>query len=124
MAILDRPSLLVGDEPTSALDVIPQAEILALFAELNRKLGMSIFYISHDLPSVASLCHRIAILHEGEIVECGSPEQIFLAPRHPFIRKLVAALAAVPAGLKGARGAAARETRLSVWASGGGKRSP
>ncbi len=108
LAILHRPSLLIADEPTSALDVITQAEILALFAELNRKLGMSIFYISHDLPSVASLCHRIAILHEGEIVECGSPEQIFLAPRHPFIRKLVAALPALPAALTASRSASAR----------------
>ncbi len=107
MAILHRPSLLIADEPTSALDVITQAEILALFAELNRKLGMSIFYISHDLPSVATLCHRIAILHEGEIVESGSPQQIFLAPKHPFIRKLVAALPALPETLA-ARGTSAR----------------
>ena len=107
MAILHRPSLLIADEPTSALDVITQAEILALFAELNRKLGMSIFYISHDLPSVATLCHSIAILHEGEIVETGSPQQIFLAPRHPFIRKLVAALPALPEVLAASRGTSA-----------------
>src|SRR5260370_37277991 len=50
--------------------------ILALFAQLNREIGMAILYISHDLPSVAGICHRIAILHEGEIVECGTREQI------------------------------------------------
>src|SRR6266852_5869525 len=68
MAIMHRPALLIADEATSALDVITQSEILELFARLNREIGMSILYISHDLPSVAGICHRIAILHEGEIV--------------------------------------------------------
>ena len=68
MAIMHRPALLIADEATSALDVITQSEILELFAKLNRETGMSILYISHDLPSVAGICKRIAILHEGEIV--------------------------------------------------------
>jgi len=92
MAILHRPSLLIADEPTSALDTITQSEILRLFAELNRQLGMGILYISHDLLSVAALCHRIAILNDGEIVEVGPPAQIFGAPRHAYTQKLVAAL--------------------------------
>jgi len=96
MAILHRPSLLIADEPTSALDIITQSEILRLFAQLNRELGMGILYISHDLLSVAALCHRIAILNDGEIVECGPPSQIFGAPQHPYTQKLVAALPRVP----------------------------
>jgi ABC-type dipeptide/oligopeptide/nickel transport system ATPase component len=92
MAILHRPSLLIADEPTSALDTITQSEILRLFAQLNRDLRMGILYISHDLLSVAVLCHRIAILNAGEIVECGSPSQIFGAPQHVYTQKLVAAL--------------------------------
>jgi ABC-type glutathione transport system ATPase component len=92
MAILHRPSLLIADEPTSALDTITQSEILRLFAQLNCELGMGILYISHDLLSVAVLCHRIAILNAGEIVECGTPSQIFGAPQHPYTQKLVAAL--------------------------------
>jgi ABC-type glutathione transport system ATPase component len=96
MAILHRPSLLIADEPTSALDTITQSEILRLFAQLNRELGMGILYISHDLLSVAVLCHRIAILNAGEIVECGPPSQIFGAPQHPYTQKLVAALPHVP----------------------------
>lgn len=96
MAILHRPSLLIADEATSALDTLTQSEILSLFARLNGELGMAILYISHDLLSVASLCHRIAILHEGEIVECGPPSQIFAAPQHPYTQKLVAALPRVP----------------------------
>ena len=92
MAILHRPSLLLADEATSALDTITQSEILRLFAQLNRELGMAILYISHDLLSVAALCHRIAILNAGEIVECGPPSQIFGAPQHSYTQKLVAAL--------------------------------
>jgi ABC-type glutathione transport system ATPase component len=96
MAILHRPSLLIADEATSALDTITQSEILSLFAGLNRELGMGILYISHDLLSVASLCHRIAILNSGEIVECGPPSQIFGTPQHEYTRKLIAALPRLP----------------------------
>jgi peptide/nickel transport system ATP-binding protein len=107
MAILHRPGLLIADEPTSSLDAITQAEILALFAELNRKLGMSVLYISHDLLAVSSLCHRIAILNEGEIVECGTPQQIFFSSAHPFTRRLVEALPSVPIPIESRRGASA-----------------
>jgi ABC-type dipeptide/oligopeptide/nickel transport system ATPase component len=96
MAVLHRPSLLIADEATSALDTITQSEILRLFAQLNRERGMGILYISHDLLSVASLCHRIAILNAGEIVEFGPPSQIFGAPQHPYTQKLVAALPRLP----------------------------
>jgi peptide/nickel transport system ATP-binding protein len=96
MAIMHRPALLIADEATSALDVITQSEILELFARLNREIGMSILYISHDLPSVAGICQRIAILHEGQIVECGPTEQIFTAPEHPYTRRLMSALPQVP----------------------------
>jgi len=102
MAILHRPSLLIADEATSALDTITQSEILGLFARLNRELEMGILYISHDLLSVAALCHRIAILNSGEIVECGPPQQIFGAPHHPYTQKLVKALPREP--LRAARG--------------------
>lgn len=92
MAVLHRPALLIADEPTSALDVITQSEILELFGRLNRELRMAILYISHDLLSVASLCHRMAILHEGEIVELGDTEQVFRRPAHPYTRQLLQAL--------------------------------
>src|ERR1035438_4993801 len=96
MAIMHRPALLIADEATSALDVITQSEILQLFARLNREFGMSILYISHDLPSVAGICQRIAILHEGQIVECGPTEQIFTAPVHAYTRRLMSALPQLP----------------------------
>jgi peptide/nickel transport system ATP-binding protein len=95
MAILHRPPLLIADEPTSALDPITQSEILALFAKLNRERDMAILYISHDLLSVASLCDRVAILHQGEIVECAAPEEVFTHPVHPYTQRLVGSLSKV-----------------------------
>ena len=96
MAVIHRPALLIADEATSALDVITQAEILALFARLNEENGTSILYISHDLPSVAEICHRVAILHDGEIVECAAVESIFTDPKHPYTQRLIASLPVTP----------------------------
>jgi ABC-type dipeptide/oligopeptide/nickel transport system ATPase component len=96
MAVMHRPALLIADEATSALDVITQSEILALFARLNRETGTAILYISHDLASVAGICDRIAILHDGQIVECGPGDQIFENPRHEYTRRLIAAMPRVP----------------------------
>jgi ABC-type dipeptide/oligopeptide/nickel transport system ATPase component len=96
MAMLHRPSLLIADEPTSALDTITQAEILKLLCRLNREHNTAILYISHDLLSVASLCHRVAILNEGHIVECGTPKQIFASPKHEYTRRLIGALPGGP----------------------------
>ncbi len=107
MAIMHRPALLIADEATSALDVITQSEILELFARLNREIGMSILYISHDLPSVAGICQRIAILHEGQIVESGPTEQIFTAPVHAYTRRLMDALPQLPARREAAQAQAA-----------------
>ena len=92
MAVMHRPALLIADEATSALDVITQSEILALFRELNRTTGMASLYISHDLASVAGICDRIAILHQGEIVECGATDQIFSNPQHEYTQRLMAAI--------------------------------
>jgi ABC-type dipeptide/oligopeptide/nickel transport system ATPase component len=92
MAVLHQPALLLADEPTSALDMITQAEILALFGRLNRERGIAMLYISHDLASVASLCHRVAILHKSEIVECATVEEVFRNPQHPYTRSLIAAI--------------------------------
>lgn len=92
MAILHRPKMLIADEPTSALDVITAAEILRLFGDLRRHLGMAMLFISHDLLSVASLCDRVAILRSGEMVECAETAGIFGNPTHEYTRALVAAL--------------------------------
>jgi len=96
MAVMHRPALLIADEATSALDVITQSEILALFRQLNRNSGMAILYISHDLASVAGICDRIAILHEGQIVETGTTEQVLTNPRHDYTQRLMAAMPKMP----------------------------
>jgi ABC-type glutathione transport system ATPase component len=96
MAVLHHPALLLADEATSALDPITQSEILALFAGLNRSLGTAMLYISHDLLSVAALCHRICILHEGQIVERGTPDEIFNRPQNEYTRRLIGAIPSFP----------------------------
>ena len=94
LAIMHNPVVLLADEPTSALDAITQAAVLRLFEELNRSNGTAMLFISHDLLSVASIGHRVEILHEGRIVESGAPETIFREPRHAFTQELVKAIPA------------------------------
>lgn len=96
MAIVHSPALLIADEATSALDAVTHAEILKLLSRLNRRLRMSILYISHDLLSVASICDRIAILHHGHIVESNATEAIVADPRHPYTRTLLGAIPRFP----------------------------
>jgi ABC-type dipeptide/oligopeptide/nickel transport system ATPase component len=107
MAVLHRPALLIADEATSALDVITQSEILALFRELNRTTGMAILYISHDLASVAGICDRIAILHEGQIVELGTTTDVLTNPQHEYTQRLMAAMPRMPQPQLAASGKAA-----------------
>jgi ABC-type glutathione transport system ATPase component len=92
LAIMHRPAVLLADEPTSALDAITQAAVLRLFQDLNERTGTAMLFISHDLLSVASIAHRVEILHEGRIVESGAPEKIFRDPVHPFTQELVKAI--------------------------------
>lgn len=100
MALLHSPALLIADEPTTALDVITQREILDLIVRLAREEQMSMLLISHDLLAVAATCHKLAILHEGEIVECGRVEDVLASPRHRYTREL---LDAFPLDLRNAR---------------------
>lgn len=88
-AIVGEPELLVLDEPTSALDVRVQAEVLALLQRLRDDLGMTLVFISHDLPVVAALCPRVGVLEAGRLVEEGPREQVFGSPRHAYTRRLV-----------------------------------
>jgi ABC-type dipeptide/oligopeptide/nickel transport system ATPase component len=96
MAVMHRPKLLIADEPTSALDMITQAEILELFLSLRRRMGMSILYISHDLLSVATISDRVAVMEQGQIVECHETRELFTSPEHPYTRRLIAALPVAP----------------------------
>ncbi len=84
MALANEPKLLIADEPTTALDVTVQAQILALLDDLQRRLGMAIIIITHDLGVVAETADDIAVMYAGRIVERGSTQQIFSAPQHPY----------------------------------------
>jgi ABC-type glutathione transport system ATPase component len=103
MALLHGPKLLVADEPTSALDPVNQVEINDLFRRLNQDKGISLLYISHDLLSVAALCHRVAIMDAGRIVEMGATDAIFEAPQHPVTQALTRTARTVRAASLAAR---------------------
>jgi oligopeptide transport system ATP-binding protein len=97
MAIANDPDLLIADEPTTALDVTVQAQILALLAELKQRLGMAIIFISHDLNIVRRFADRVAVMHNGKLIESGPTADLFAHPHEAYTRALIAA---EPAGRK------------------------
>jgi ABC-type microcin C transport system duplicated ATPase subunit YejF len=97
MALANDPDILIADEPTTALDVTIQAQILTLLAELQRKLGMAIVFITHDLGIVRRFADRVYVMRRGEVVEEGPTETVFSTPTHPYTKML---LAAEPTGRK------------------------
>jgi oligopeptide transport system ATP-binding protein len=97
MALANDPDILIADEPTTALDVTVQAQILALVADLQRRLGMAIVFITHDLGIVRRFADRVYVMRSGEVVEEGSTEKVFAAPKHDYTKML---LAAEPTGRK------------------------
>jgi oligopeptide/dipeptide ABC transporter ATP-binding protein len=101
MAIACEPDVLIADEPTTALDVTIQSQILDLLAELQRKNGMAIVLITHDLSVVARMADEVAVMYAGEIVERGSAEQVFDQPAHPYTLGLRAALPSRSTGRAG-----------------------
>ena len=88
MALLSNPSLLLLDEPTTALDVTVEAGIVELIAELSRKFGTSLLYISHNLGLMLEVCDRICVMYSGEVVEEGTIDSIFTWPKHPYTHGL------------------------------------
>ncbi len=84
MALANEPQLLIADEPTTALDVTVQAQILALLEDLQKRLGMAIIIITHDLGVVAEIADEIAVMYAGRIVERGTTDEIFHHPQHPY----------------------------------------
>jgi len=96
MALAHRPALLVADEPTTALDVTIQAQVLDLLDRLRRETGVSVLFVTHNLALVAQRAGRLAVMRQGEIVEEGTPAEFFRAPRHPYSRRLLAAVPRLP----------------------------
>ena len=92
IALSCQPKILICDEPTTALDVTIQAQILRLIKDLQKELGFTVVYITHDLGVVANVAERVAVLYGGQIVEMGTVEEIFYEPKHPYTWALLSSL--------------------------------
>jgi oligopeptide/dipeptide ABC transporter ATP-binding protein len=91
MALACEPKVLLADEPTTALDVMVQAQILELLVGLSDEFGLSVIFVTHDLPIVAQVCERAAVMYAGQIMEVGPMDALYHDPRHPYTRLLFAA---------------------------------
>jgi oligopeptide/dipeptide ABC transporter ATP-binding protein len=91
MALACEPRVLLADEPTTALDVMVQAQILDLLTRLSAELGLALILVTHDLPLVAQVCPRAAVMYAGQIVEAGPTDALYHETRHPYTRLLFAA---------------------------------
>ena len=91
MALACKPKVLLADEPTTALDVMVQAQILELLTSLTNDFGLALVLVTHDLPVVAQVCERAAVMYAGIVAELGSVDRLFHDPRHPYTRLLFAA---------------------------------
>lgn len=87
-----EPRLVVLDEPTNALDVSVQARVLDLLADLQRRLGLTYVFVSHNLAVVQQVADRVAVMRQGRLVEVGTAHQVFTAPEHPYTRRLLDAV--------------------------------
>jgi len=92
MALMMNPALLIADEPTTALDVTIQAQILELLAELQRRVGMSVLLITHDLGVIAEVATRVIVMYAGEVVEEAPVQELFAAAHHPYTEGLLTAM--------------------------------
>ena len=98
MALACEPDILIADEPTTALDVTIQAQILELMQSLQKKLGMAIIMITHDLGVIADMCDEIIVMYAGRICERGTADEIFYNPRHEYTKGLLRSIPRLDTG--------------------------
>jgi oligopeptide/dipeptide ABC transporter ATP-binding protein len=103
-ALMLEPKLIVADEAVSSLDVSVGAQILNLFQDLHLSLGLGMLFISHNLPVVYYLCHRIGVMYKGQIVELGTAQAVYSQPGHPYTRALLGAASGVAPSVSPAAG--------------------
>ena len=123
MALALEPRVLIADEPTTALDVTTQAQILVLIRDLQKRKGTAVLFITHDFGVVAEIADRVAVMQNGVLVEHGPAAQVLNAPRHPYTRKLIAAVPALtppPARTLDAPPALVVDKLSMVYRTGGG----
>ena len=89
MALACSPNLLFADEPTTALDVMTQAQVLELLKEIQKKLGLAIVLVTHDLGVVAEMCDTVVVMYGGKVAEYGSAELVYNQPQHPYTQRLL-----------------------------------
>lgn len=90
LALSCQPKLILADEPTTALDATVQIQVLLILRELQKQLGMSAIFVTHDLGVAAEICDRIVVMYAGRIVESGTTQDVLLHPRHPYTQALIA----------------------------------
>lgn len=116
-ALTTDPDILILDEPTSALDVSVQAQVLNLLIKLQKNLGLTYVFISHNLSVIKYVSNRVAVMYFGKIVEIGETEKVMLHPRHPYTRELIAAVPAIGKALSG--NALAQEEKIGEESAAG-----
>ena len=107
------PRILVADEPVSALDVSVRAQVLNLITDLVDELDLTLVFVSHDLSVVRHVCDRVAVMHDGQIVETGTTDEVYENPQHPYTQRLVAAVPTLAKALAGVSAADLAAATLS-----------
>jgi len=105
MALAAKPDILIADEPTTALDVTIQAQILSLIEDLQKKTGMSVIFITHDLGVIAEICDDVVVMYAGKVAETASTYELFKHPKHPYTKGLLASIPTLTSQ---------RKTRLNI----------
>ena len=92
IALLCKPDILIADEPSTALDVTIQAQILELIKKIQKEMGMSVIFITHDLGVIAEMCDRVVVMYAGKVVEVATVRDLFKYPKHPYTKGLLTSI--------------------------------